>query len=330
MTRSAAFLLCVIAAVGCQDESRRAPEAGAPANPTTTSQTPPAKSSSEENVRALVREFGGKLQLVSVLAPPEVVEKSMREHYAPFVASELLQRWIDNPATAPGRQVSSPWPDRIEIIAIKTDGADRYSVEGEVVEITSNRSVAHKKPVRLVVEEAGGKWCITNYSTPAEDEPGADAAVAILNDYYAAINRRDYERAYRYWSGEGSASGQSLEQFRNGFADTAAVEIRIGTPGRIDPATGSRHIELPIEITATTTSGTTQRFRGNYVLRRSVVDGATAEQRQWRIDRQRSMPLEVLHRPLVLFCGVASLERPEIATFSGTGILLSRVEPIFA
>jgi hypothetical protein len=115
-------------------------------------------------------------------------------------------------------------------------------------------------------------------------EPGAKEAVSILEAYYAAINRRDYERAHRYWSGDGSASGQSLEQFRKGFADTAAVEIQIGTPGRIDPAAGSRYIEIPIEITATTIAGKTQRFRGNYVLRRSVVDGATAEQRQWRIN----------------------------------------------
>jgi hypothetical protein len=117
----------------------------------------------------------------------------------------------------------------------------------------------------------------------SEDAGRATAAVAVIDDYYAAINRRDYDRAYRYWSGEGSASGQSLEQFRKGFAETAAVEIRTGIPGRIDPAAGSRYVEIPIEITATTTAGKTQRFRGHYVLRRSVVDGATAEQRQWRI-----------------------------------------------
>jgi hypothetical protein len=105
----------------------------------------------------------------------------------------------------------------------------------------------------------------------------------VIDAYYAAINRRDYERAYRYWSGEGAASGQSLEQFRTGFADTAAVEIRTGAPGRIDPAAGSRYVEIPVEITATTTAGTTHRFRGHYVLRRSVVDGATEEQRRWRI-----------------------------------------------
>jgi hypothetical protein len=117
----------------------------------------------------------------------------------------------------------------------------------------------------------------------AEDAAGAQDAVAVIDAYYAAINGRDYDHAYRYWSGEGSASGQSLEQFTKGFTGTAAVEIRTGPPGRVDPAAGSRYVEIPIEITATTTAGETQRFRGHYVLRRSVVDGATAEQRQWRI-----------------------------------------------
>jgi hypothetical protein len=131
--------------------------------------------------------------------------------------------------------------------------------------------------------QAPGHGASRTTTAAGEDAGGAEAAVAVIDAYYAAINRRDYDRAYRYWSGEGSASGQSLEQFTKGFADTAAVELRTGTPGRIDPAAGSRYVEIPIEITATTTVGKTQRFRGHYVLRRSVVDGATVEQRQWHI-----------------------------------------------
>src|SRR6185295_1914197 len=43
-------------------------------------------------------------------------------------------------------------------------------------------------------------------------------------------------------------------------------------------------IEVPAEVTATNKDGAVERFRGQYILRRSVVDGATAEQRQWRIN----------------------------------------------
>jgi hypothetical protein len=285
MTRRALLIFCIVVAAACSRESRapQPPPAEAPPAPQTSSQRRPPETSSVERVRTVVRDFGAKLQLVSLLAPPDVVERSMREHYGPLVTPTLLQRWVANPASAPGRTVSSPWPDRIEIQGLKSEDSTRYAVDGEVVEITSDRRVVHKTAVRLIVEEGSGAWRIADYSTQREDAAGPEAAVAVIDAYYAAINRRDYERAYRYWSGEGSASGQSLEQFRNGFADTAAVEIRTDAPGRIDPAAGSRYIEIPIEITAKTTDGKTQRFRGNYVLRRSVVDGATEEQQQWRI-----------------------------------------------
>jgi len=119
-------------------------------------------------------------------------------------------------------------------------------------------------------------------SAPEDDTP--EGAAAVIRSYYDAINRRDYDRAYRYWSGEGAASGKTKTEFANGFAQTASVRVDIGTPGRIDPAAGSRFIDVPAEVTATNKNGAVERFRGKYVLRRSVVDGATAEQRQWRIN----------------------------------------------
>jgi hypothetical protein len=38
-----------------------------------------------------------------------------------------------------------------------------------------------------------------------------------------------------------------------------------------------------VRIAAVTASGEEQEFEGTYTLRRSVVDGASAEQRQWHI-----------------------------------------------
>ena len=49
------------------------------------------------------------------------------------------------------------------------------------------------------------------------------------------------------------------------------------------PAAGSRYVEIPVELTATTNDGRTQRFQGTVTLRRSVVVGATLEQRRWHI-----------------------------------------------
>jgi hypothetical protein len=120
-------------------------------------------------------------------------------------------------------------------------------------------------------------------ATPAPDEPGPAEAVAVVRAYYEAINAGDFSRAYSLWSDGGKASGQSPQQFADGFADTRAVSVEILPPGRIDPAAGSRYIEVPLALSATRADGSVRKYVGAYTLRRAVVDGATAEQRAWRI-----------------------------------------------
>lgn len=120
-------------------------------------------------------------------------------------------------------------------------------------------------------------------SPTAADEPTAQDAMAVVRDYYAAINSRAYDRAYALWSDGGRASGQSPQQFADGFRDTNGVSVEILAPGAVDAAAGSRYIEIPVAMTATAADGSQRKFVGAYTLRRAVVDGATAEQRTWRI-----------------------------------------------
>lgn len=115
------------------------------------------------------------------------------------------------------------------------------------------------------------------------DEPTPEDAVAVVRDYYAAINARQYARAYALWSDGGRASGQSPQQFADGFADTNGVSAEILPPGRVDAGAGSRYLEVPVALTATQRDGSQRKYIGAYVLRRAVVDGATPEQRAWRI-----------------------------------------------
>ena len=123
--------------------------------------------------------------------------------------------------------------------------------------------------------------------TPEEDgtvsEPTPEDAIAVIRNYYEAINSGDFNRAYVLWSDEGRTSGKSPQQFATGFADTTGVSVEMQAPGNVDAAAGSRYIEVPVTITATRRDGSQHRFAGKYVLRRAVVDGATPEQRQWRI-----------------------------------------------
>lgn len=118
---------------------------------------------------------------------------------------------------------------------------------------------------------------------PVSDEPTPADAAEVVRDYYRFIAAREYRRAYGLWAGLGEASGQSYVDFARGFDDTRTVFATVGTPGRMDPGAGQRHVVVPVTVRAIMDSGAEQRFEGTYTLRRSVVDGATAQQRAWRL-----------------------------------------------
>ncbi len=118
---------------------------------------------------------------------------------------------------------------------------------------------------------------------PAPMQTGAAEAVAVVGEYYAAINGGQHARAYAMWSDGGRSSGQTPDQFAAGFAGTRSVIARPGQPGAVEGAAGSQYVEVPVSVTATRADGSERRYVGAYVLRRAMVDGASATQRSWRI-----------------------------------------------
>lgn len=118
----------------------------------------------ENAVAELVEQFGQKLQNVSLLAPRDDLVASMQENYAPFVSDGLLAEWQNDPDNAPGRLVSSPWPDRIELEAIEETAENTYRIEGEIVEVTSveqaDGGAAAKRPITLEVRKLENRWLI--------------------------------------------------------------------------------------------------------------------------------------------------------------------------
>lgn len=115
-------------------------------------------------------------------------------------------------------------------------------------------------------------------------EPTAEDAAAVVRRYYGAIDAGQYGQAYHLWAGEGRSSGQSAASFAGGFAGTSGVDVRTGAPGRVDAAAGSRYVRIPVTIEAMHDDGSRHRYEGSYTLRRAVVDGASAAQRDWRIE----------------------------------------------
>jgi hypothetical protein len=116
---------------------------------------------------------------------------------------------------------------------------------------------------------------------PSADSIGDPAT--IVRDYYAAIRAHDFLRAYRMWGSGGQSGVRSYAQFEAGFDSTETVDAKIGAPGRVEGAAGSRFVTVPLEIDARLRNGTRQRFTGTYTLRRVVVPGASAAQRRWHL-----------------------------------------------
>lgn len=97
-------------------------------------------------------------------------------------------------------------------------------------------------------------------------------------DYYRAINDRDYAAAYNLWADDGKASGQTLDQFTQGFTQTMQVEVQLGA---VNPAPApSDQIEVPVDLAAVvndpsvTIGQKVQRFTGTYTVR--VANGSSA------------------------------------------------------
>jgi hypothetical protein len=122
-------------------------------------------------VRRLVTLFGSRMQTVSLLVPDSLAASRLQEAYGSLVTPDLLSDWMARPTVAPGRRVSSPWPDRIEVKSVTPSGADEYLVTGSLIyeSSTSGQSVerAVARPVRLHVRRSGdGGWRISEYEQP--------------------------------------------------------------------------------------------------------------------------------------------------------------------
>ncbi|MDQ7915693.1 hypothetical protein RCF34_21510 [Pseudomonas sp. 102515] len=125
----------------------------------------------------------------------------------------------------------------------------------------------------------------------AAEEPGcgprpssAEAAAAVVQRYYRALDARDYGTAWQLWGSDGQP-GNRYETFRQGYARTRSVQVTLGQPGPVEGAAGSSYVSIQVTVKARLADGTRQTFSGTYQLRRvNDVDGASAEQRRWHLD----------------------------------------------
>ncbi|MCU7825221.1 DUF4352 domain-containing protein [Kitasatospora sp. DSM 101779] len=97
----------------------------------------------------------------------------------------------------------------------------------------------------------------------ASPRPTAAAPRQVVEDYYAAINARDYARA---WALGGRNLAPSYGQFVNGFAGTAADVLTV---------TAVHGDTVSVLLDALQTDGTHRHYAGTYTVRNGVIVAAT-------------------------------------------------------
>lgn len=133
----------------------------------------------EKAIRTLVQDFGKKLQFVMLSDQADTVRKSMQKNYGEYVSPALLSKWMSDLKSAPGRMITSIWPDRISILSFLKNSMDEYTVNGEIIEITSaeqsNGEAASKRPITVDVRKINGHWIIDSATLGSYTEPGLTA-----------------------------------------------------------------------------------------------------------------------------------------------------------
>jgi hypothetical protein len=132
-------------------------------NASSAAQRVQALAHGNDEVRSLVELFGSRLQNVSVQSPK--AKQLIAVQYAGLVAPRLLQHWMAKPLQAPGRYLSSPWPDHVELVALTYHGSEACSVSAKVVMMSSTEiaggGAAALVPVHLELRRIAGRWLIT-------------------------------------------------------------------------------------------------------------------------------------------------------------------------
>ncbi len=95
-------------------------------------------------------------------------------------------------------------------------------------------------------------------------------AVQVLRSLFNAVNRHETVRAYSYW--EPNAQGlPPYSQFEQGYANTAAVTLTVGTVTG-DAGAGQRYWKVPVTLVSRTTANVTQTFVACYTFHLGLPD----------------------------------------------------------
>jgi hypothetical protein len=148
--------------------------------------------------------------------------------------------------------------------------------------------------------EPGG---LDNDTTPVAEGPiaeeSAQGAAQVVQSYYALLESGRYRQAWNLWDNGGRASGMTPQAFAASFNRYSEYHANIGAPGRIDAGAGQRYVTVPVQVYGRLKDRNRPfNMRGSVTLHRAAdIDGATAEQRSWRISSTDIKPGEPTPAP---------------------------------
>lgn len=158
------------------------------------------------------------------------------------------------------------------------------SIEPDNIAVTSTANV--QAPLNPPAPgEPGG---LANDMTPVSEAPfteeSAQGAGNVVQTYYALIEAGKYRQAWALWDNGGKASGLTPQAFAASFARYSEYHANIGAPGTIDAGAGQRYVTVPVQAYGRMKDGRPFNQLGSVTLHRvAEIDGATAEQKKWRI-----------------------------------------------
>lgn len=199
-------------------------------------------------------------------------------------------------------------PERPENGAVDINAAAERA-QGDIAGYAANTEIAQQPPVDaaapvpiasaaadaapdaapLTPAAPGQPGGLPDDRTPIAEGPfapdSAQGAADVVQRYYALIESGRYRQAWALWGNGGADSKQSAAAFVAGFGKYREYHANIGAPGDVDAGAGQRYVTVPVQVYARLSDGRPDYRLGNVVLHRvdAGIDGATAEQKQWRI-----------------------------------------------
>lgn len=112
----------------------------------------------------VVGEFGARLKDVDITASDQDMMTAVDFNLKQYITDRLYQTFMQDKSRIPGRYVSSPWPERIEISSIQMLDSVACTVYGNLVLMTDD-NVAHggnagEALITLTLKKVNGIWLI--------------------------------------------------------------------------------------------------------------------------------------------------------------------------